>query len=128
MDLSWIKDISPAWYYIGSLVAQAAVGGWFLRGLRADRDRIAADVADNGKAIAAAVALVTELRKDQEETQLAVGVQGSKIGSLEAGFGKLQDMILIEMPRAVENACERAEIRGEGRARRAERERRDRRR
>lgn len=120
--MDWDKWI-PALYFLGGLVANAAVGGWLLRGFKADREKITGDIAEHKKAleehIASAVLVFRELREGQADLQLALGIQGGDITNLRRDYEQMTDLVMVKMPRMVEAGCERAIKLAELRARRA---------
>lgn len=133
-DLTWLKSVNPTLAFAVSLIVQAAVSAWFLRGLKADRDRIAEDVAQAKKDIVANAALAQaalasyaaaaklsfdEIRSDHADLEQAVGITGSQMFDLRAGYAKMEELVLETMPKVIQGAVERAELRGENRARRA---------
>ena len=122
-DLTWLKSVNPTLAFAVSLVIQAAVSAWFLRGLKADRDRIVADVADAKVAIASHVAAtrlaVETLRNDHNDLEQALGIQGSQMLNLSADYDRMTVLVLDTMPKVIQGAVERAEARGESRARRS---------
>lgn len=102
--MDWLKELSPSWYFVVSLVAQAAFGAWFLRGLKADRDKLWGDVAAQGLAIA-------DLRDATSDLAAALGIQGAEMANLRQDYTQMQDLVMVTLPKVVDGAIKRAEDR-----------------
>lgn len=115
MDLSWLQALSPSWYFVVTLVGQAALTGWFMRGLKSDRDRIVADVA-------AAKSDIAELRDATSDLAQALGIQGAEMANLRSDYTQMTDLVMVTLPKVVDGAIKRAEDRASAVERRRRRE------
>jgi hypothetical protein len=107
--------VSPTWAFVISLIFQAAWSGWFMRGLKTSRDAILADIEQqkrNMTSLSTTVASdLLEQRRNFSDLQTAVGVQGSEIANLRSDYGQIQELVLVTMPKVVDQAIRRAEAR-----------------
>lgn len=123
--------VSAEWLYVIGMIVQAAGTGWFLRGLKADKDRVIEDATALRKDFKSFVEetkrCFEELREKQIETDTAYQLQAGEILAVKEDFVVVAKLVNETMPRVIEGAIERAERRGEERLRGLFRRRRGRR-